>query len=343
MATLLALAVTVLGCARNGGRSAASEQIVAPTVLLPRPSSPSEEGDPAEPTDAMGPSEEAAGCDERVDALAAWLKQLLVDGPSYSSLPEDVVLTDADEPASGYPLMSTLYVTQGVMMLDGRLAGSPRGLGRAGAPGRSALETRLTARRVSRLLFLVDARMQWATVAAVVGVLARAGVREVVVPYRGKSRLEPPRGEAAEHWKQVSRPADASGPATTLGTKVKPSRFDKQVEHCPQIRTEFARAIKAEDTASAEKGNELFAGAITAGLRACRCRVDLDEYRAFMWMRMNRFHHPPVWTLSLPLASGNTKTAAKQLSLPANTLWPAATSLLRQHTSARPVLFVVSQ
>ncbi|MEM9695722.1 MAG: hypothetical protein AAGA56_24480 [Myxococcota bacterium] len=186
--------------------------------------------------------------------------------------------------------------------------------------------------------------MSWSALAGLAEGLAKSGVDNIVVPYQGKSDLEAPTGEAAEHWKSISKPRDPAGPATVLeeGLDKKKTRLDEKLESCLQVKAAINQGIKAGQSMSPAEVREIYASAFVAGLRACRCKTDPDEVRAWMWTRMDRYWNPPVWTLTLPLAAPNPGSEAVRVTLPATTPWKEASRSLYENRGAERVALQVA-
>ncbi|MEM9695723.1 MAG: hypothetical protein AAGA56_24485 [Myxococcota bacterium] len=104
------------------------------TIAVPSATATAKEVTSAIPSGVPAPSPAPRSCNARVDALAGWLTQLEKEGPSFWRLPPGVALTEVDEPARGYPHLSTLHVGKFSLDLDGHPAGSVRNLGPGATP-----------------------------------------------------------------------------------------------------------------------------------------------------------------------------------------------------------------
>lgn len=332
-------AVVLAGCPRNGIDPPVAEEVPSTTV----PSTP--------PPPSSTAPEATVSCDRRVDGFVEWSRQLEQDGDTTWSR-EGFELTDADEPANGYPRSSPplplLEVTPNLLHLNGHPAGATKRLGAAASLRKELGDWRT--RQISSgeeppssLVLRIHVDVPWSSVVALVDALAKAKVDTLAIPFRGKSEVEAPLGESewAEHMKRISKPRDPRGPGVVLPSLEEIEAGPKPFPECPGVLDEIGRRLDEAGSLSPKEKRQLMTSTIAERFRACKCQASLDDARAYLWSQAGRWWAPPVWTLYMPIAAAGSGAGAAEVTLPAATPWrEAARALLEKRDAERVVLKV---
>jgi hypothetical protein len=259
--------------------------------------------------------------------LRRWLADLAADGVAGDpGLRKAVTLAVVDEPPRTTPHAVAVTIAHCPdpaacggrdieVIAQGELIGWMDGW--AGLTAK-LLEVRETLRPTERweVLVIIDGRVAWAEVAAVVGATARAEVRTVVFGFETRARRAAPPPRSSIDPELARRDAEwaamvAEGRAAPLGSRAPRRNLDDEVYvRCPGAARMMA-GILSETIASDDKTAALIQR-VPDEIAACGCKVEVAAVQQLFWRLWNRHDAagPYAWIEVAVAPDGTVVTAS---------------------------------
>jgi biopolymer transport protein ExbD len=280
------------------------------------------------------PATAAPTCDQQTADLERWIADYVAEGdavlldltvkpPQVDHKPNGLYLNDPAYLAvsetmilfNGVPVGRTRDITDRLVSIDE--------LGAALKKGNKAND----------IVIQADGRVRWAAVASAAAIVAEAGHDSLIFVFAPRKSMAKPESDLFPQQLDPSKKAPLLGDQDA-GTK------RKIFAECPEAQAAASKAAEPNGGLTPRQVVEQFGKLLPPSIRACQCRVNMQDVRALIW-GFQRWSDQVAYAVRIPLAKRGDQKAAVISDAPDATWANAHTKILALSGSKERHVFEV--